>query len=83
MHIRVTLMEHKKEPLIVTLDYDENVDTLDPNATLLQIAVGGVLTRGSVTIPFEMLTALVAKVTQAAQHRQPMIIPKPGLIVTN
>lgn len=79
-HVRVTMYEGDKEPIHVQLEYTaDELRTTDD--TLVQIAVGDITCRGSVTVPFEVLTALVSRVAEARAQRSPAIVMPPREIV--
>lgn len=79
-HIRITIFETDKEPLNVQLDYaDKELRTNDP--AVVQIAVGNDTARASVTLPLEVLLALVPRAVMEYEKRKSIVAVKPPPLV--
>jgi hypothetical protein len=82
--IRIGLHRKGKEPLFAQADIDAKQVHPDLLDTHIGISVGDGISNGTVMIPLEILSALMAKVMSKAGSQPGLVVPeKPKIVMPN
>jgi hypothetical protein len=79
--IRIGLHRKGKEPLFAQADVDAKQVHPDLLDTHVGISVGDGIANGTIMVPLEILSALMAKVMAKAGSQPGIVVPKPPAIV--